>query len=85
MLVKAYIREASILFALHEYTKALDVLELAREKDEAAGSKSVREIQDLAFKIQSAISAQRANETEQKTLERAMRDPGVAVRLNARC
>jgi stress-induced-phosphoprotein 1 len=54
---------------------------VAREKDEAAGSKSVREIQELAFKIQSAISAQRANETEQETLERAMRDPEVAVRL----
>jgi stress-induced-phosphoprotein 1 len=81
MLVKAYIRKASVLFALREYTKALDALEVAREKDEAAGSKSVREIQELTFKIQSAISAQRANETEQETLERAMRDPEVAVRL----
>ncbi|KAI0278562.1 activator of Hsp70 and Hsp90 chaperone [Russula aff. rugulosa BPL654] len=75
--VKAHIRKASVLFALREYTKALDALEVAREKDEATGSKSVREIQELAFKIQSAISAQRANETEQETLERAMRDPEV--------
>lgn len=52
---------------------------MAREKDD--GSKSAREIQELAFKIQSAISAQRANETEQETLERAMRDPEVGVRL----
>ena len=79
--VKAHIRKASVLFALREYTKALDALDVAREHDEAAGSKSTREIQDLAFKIQSAISAQRANETEQETLERAMRDPEVAVRL----
>ncbi|KAN0124193.1 hypothetical protein V8E52_001842 [Russula decolorans] len=76
--VKAHIRKASVLFALREYTKALDTLEVAREKDEEAGSKSVREIQELSFKIQSAISAQRANETEQETLERAMRDPEVA-------
>ncbi|KAH9991493.1 activator of Hsp70 and Hsp90 chaperone [Russula vinacea] len=73
--VKAHIRKASVLFALREYTKALDALEVAREHDEAAGLKSTREIQELSYKIQSAISAQRANETEQETLERAMRDP----------
>ena len=69
-----------MLFALREYTKALDALEVAREPDEAAGLKSTRELQELAFKIQGAISAQRANETEQETLERVMRDPEVAVR-----
>jgi hypothetical protein len=79
--VKAHIRKASILFALREYTKAIDALDVAREHDEAAGSKSTREIQELAFKLQSAISAQRENETEQETLERAMRDPEVGVRL----
>ena len=79
-IVKAHIRKASVLFALREYTKALDALEVAREHDEAAGLKSTREIQELSYKIQSAISAQRANETEQETLERAMRDPEVAVR-----
>ncbi|KAI0296069.1 activator of Hsp70 and Hsp90 chaperone [Multifurca ochricompacta] len=76
--VKAHIRKASVLFALREYTKALEALEVAREQDETAGSKSTREIQDLAFKVQSAISSQRANETEQETMERAMRDPEVA-------
>ena len=54
---------------------------MARETDEAAGSKSTREIQDLSYKIQSAVSAERANETEQETMERAMRDPEVAVCL----
>ncbi|KAH9987900.1 activator of Hsp70 and Hsp90 chaperone [Russula compacta] len=76
--VKAYIRKGSVLFALREYTKALDALDVAREHDEVAGSKSSREIQELVFKIQNAISAQRANETEQETMERAMRDPEVA-------
>jgi stress-induced-phosphoprotein 1 len=75
--VKAHIRKASVLYALREYTKALDALDVAREHDEAAGSKSTREIQELSFKIQSGISAQRANETDQETLERAMRDPEV--------
>jgi len=69
-----------VLVALREYTKALEALDVAREQDEAAGSKSAREIQELSFKIQSSISAQRANETEQETMERAMRDPEVAVR-----
>ncbi|KAH9017984.1 chaperone [Lactarius pseudohatsudake] len=76
--VKAHIRKASVLFALREYTKALEALDVAREHDEAAGSKSTREIQDLSFKIQSALSAQRANETEQETMDRAMRDPEIA-------
>ena len=79
--VKAYIRKASVLFALREYTKALEALDVAREQDEAAGSKSTREIQELSFKIQSAVSSQRANETEQETMERAMRDPEIAVRV----
>jgi stress-induced-phosphoprotein 1 len=70
-----------VLFALREYTKALEALDIAREHDEAAGSKSTREIQELSFKIQSAVSAQRANETEQETMERAMRDPEIAVRV----
>jgi len=70
-----------VLFALREYTKALEALDIAREQDEAAGSKSTREIQELSFKIQSAISSQRANETEQETMERAMRDPEIAVRI----
>jgi stress-induced-phosphoprotein 1 len=80
--VKAHIRKASVLFALREYTKALEALDIAREHDEAAGSKSTREIQELSFKIQSAVSAQRANETEQETMERAMRDPEIAGIMN---
>jgi stress-induced-phosphoprotein 1 len=80
-LVKAHIRKGNVLFALREYTKALEALDVAREKDEAAGSKSTREIQELSFKIQSAMSTQRANETEQETMERAMRDPEIAVRF----
>lgn len=57
---------------------------MARETDEAAGSKSTREIQELSYKVQSAMSTQRASETEQETMERAMRDPEVAVRSRSR-
>jgi len=71
-----------VLFSLREHTKALEALDVASEQDEAAGSKSAREIQELSYKIQSANSAQRANETEQETMERAMRDPEIAVRLS---
>lgn len=78
--VKAHIRKATVLLSLREHTKALEALDVARETDEAAGSKSTREIQELSYKVQSAMSTQRANETEQETMERAMRDPEVAVR-----
>jgi stress-induced-phosphoprotein 1 len=71
-----------VLFSLREHTKALEALDVAREQDEAAGSKSLREIQDLSYKIQSAISTQRATETDQETMDRAMRDPEIAVRLS---
>jgi stress-induced-phosphoprotein 1 len=77
--VKAHIRKASVLFALREYTKALEALDVTREQDEAAGSRNTREIQELSYKINSAISAQRENESEQETMERAMRDPEIAV------
>ena len=70
-----------MLFAMRDHTKAFEALDVAREQDEAAGSKSAREIQELSYKIQSANSAQRATETEQETMERAMRDPEIAVRL----
>jgi stress-induced-phosphoprotein 1 len=68
-----------VLFGLREYTQALEALDVAREQDEAGGSKSTREIMELSYKIQSAISAQRANETDQETMERAMRDPEISV------
>ncbi|KAF8257693.1 activator of Hsp70 and Hsp90 chaperone [Lactarius quietus] len=80
--VKAHIRKASVLFAMREYPKAFDALEIASEHDKAAGLKSTREILELSSKIQSAMSSQRANESEQETLERAMRDPEVAGIMN---
>ena len=71
-----------MLFSLRDHTKALEALDMARGQDEAAGSKSAREIQELSYKIQSAMSAERATETDQETMDRAMRDPEIAVRLS---
>jgi len=41
--------------------------------------KNRREIEDQMRKIELALYTQRAGETEEETLQRAMRDPEVAV------
>ncbi|KAL4075682.1 chaperone [Scleroderma citrinum] len=74
--VKAYIRKANILHTMREHTKALEALQIASEVDTANAHTS--EIQSQEYKIQQALFAQRAVETEEQTLERAMRDPEVA-------
>jgi hypothetical protein len=53
--------------------------------DADAEKKHTREIEEQITKIAMAMQAERANETEQQTLERAMRDPEVAVSIWARC
>ncbi|KAG6333762.1 hypothetical protein ID866_5324 [Astraeus odoratus] len=73
---KAYIRKANILHSMREYTKALDVLEEATTVDTAHAHTS--EIRSQELKTQQALYSQRAGETEEQTLERAMRDPEVA-------
>lgn len=42
--------------------------------------KHTAEIEGLIMKAQQALYAERSTETEEQTLERAMRDPEVAVR-----
>lgn len=74
--VKAYIRKANILHSMREYTKALEALQAAENADTASAHTSEIHAQEL--KIQQALFAQRAGETEEQTLERAMRDPEVA-------
>lgn len=76
--VKAYIRKASVLQSMREYAKALEALQAATEADTTHAHTS--EIQAQEFKIQQALFTQRADETDEQTLERAMRDPEVAVR-----
>ncbi len=75
--VKAYIRKANILFAMREYGKALEAVEEATEQD--TEHQHIKETMSLESKIQTAIYSQRGEETQEETLERAMRDPEVAV------
>ncbi|TFY60717.1 hypothetical protein EVG20_g7325 [Dentipellis fragilis] len=78
--VKAYIRKSTVHFAMRDYTKAMDAIQEATEHDDDA--KHTSEIQSQMFKIQQALSQQRAGESDQEALERAMRDPEVAGIMN---
>merc|ERR1711939_1186961 len=75
--VKAYIRKSHVLFAMKEYTKATQAIEEAARKDE--DKKHTREIQQQMVKVMQADAESRQGETEEQTLERAMRDPEVAT------
>ena len=81
--VKAYIRKSHVLFAMRDYTKAMEALQQAEDEDEE--KKHVKEIQDQMFKCQQAMLSQREGESEEETLQRAMRDPEVAVRFVCSC
>ncbi|OAX43102.1 TPR-like protein [Rhizopogon vinicolor AM-OR11-026] len=74
--VKAYIRKATILQTMREYSKALEALQAASSADTAHAH--TQEIQAQEFKTQQAMFTQRAEETEEQTLDRAMKDPEVA-------
>ena len=77
IIAKAYIRKSAVLFGMREYIKAIEAVQHAAEIDDGSNTK---EIQQQLIKCNQALSAQRAGESEQETLERAMRDPEVAVR-----
>jgi stress-induced-phosphoprotein 1 len=75
--VKAYIRKSNVLFAMRDYTKAIEAIQEAEEHDQDNKHKS--EIQQQVYKCQQALFTQRSGENEEETLQRAMRDPEVAV------
>lgn len=62
---------------MREYSKALEALQVASSADTA--NAHTAEIQSQETKTQQALFSQRAGETEEQTLERAMKDPEVAV------
>lgn len=62
---------------MREYSKALEALQVASSADTA--NAHAGEIQAQEMKTQQALFSQRADETEEQTLERAMKDPEVAV------
>jgi len=74
--VKGYIRKSLVLFAMRDYTRALEAIQEAEEHD--ADHKSRGEIMAQANKCEQALYSQRATETQEETMERAMRDPEVA-------
>lgn len=75
--VQAYLRKANVLVSMCEHTKALKAVQEAELHDE--GNKNTAEIKQLEYKIQMALYKQRGEETQEETLERAMRDSEVAV------
>lgn len=62
---------------MRDYTKAIEAIQEAEEHDEEHKHKS--EIQQQVYKCQQAVFSQRSGESEEETLQRAMRDPEVAV------
>ncbi|KAI0662937.1 activator of Hsp70 and Hsp90 chaperone [Cubamyces menziesii] len=74
--VKAYVRKSHVLFAMRDYLKAIEAVQQAADVDEE--KKHTREIQEQMFKCQQAMLSQREGESEEETLQRAMRDPEVA-------
>ncbi|GHJ89129.1 hypothetical protein NliqN6_5531 [Naganishia liquefaciens] len=74
--VKAYIRKSMVLHGMKEYTKAIQACQDALEAD--TDKKHTREIEQQMQKCMMETYAQRSNETDEQTLERAMKDPEVA-------
>jgi stress-induced-phosphoprotein 1 len=66
---------------MREYTKALEAIQEAEEHDEE--HKHTSEIQQQVYKCQQALFSQRSGENEEETLQRAMRDPEVAVSFSS--
>lgn len=65
---------------MKEYTKALEAIQLAGDVDKASegGAQHTREIQAQSSKCMQELYSQRSDESDEQTLERAMRDPEVA-------
>jgi stress-induced-phosphoprotein 1 len=75
--VKGYIRKSLVLSAMKEYTKAMEAAQAASDAD--TERKHTKEIEEQMQKVSMALYTQRSGETEEETLQRAMRDPEVAV------
>jgi stress-induced-phosphoprotein 1 len=66
------------LFATREYTQAIEAIQQANDHD--VDHQHTKEISQQELKCQQAIFSQRGEESQEETLQRAMRDPEVAVR-----
>lgn len=75
--VKGYIRKANILHTMRDYSKALEAIQEASDHD--TERQHTKEISQTEMKIQQGLFTQHASESQEETLQRAMRDPEVAV------
>ena len=64
---------------MRDYVKAIEAVQEAAEHDDAKAH--TKEIQDQIWKCQQAQFAQREGESDEDVMQRAMRDPEVAVRI----
>jgi len=78
--VKAYIRKSNISFAMRDYTKAIEAIQEAAEHD--VDHQHTKEISQQEQKCHLALFSQRGEESQEETLQRAMRDPEVAGIMN---
>jgi len=74
--VKGYIRQSIVLQAMREYTRSIEAIQAAEAAD--TEGKHTAEIEQQKQKVSMAMYDQRAGESEEETLQRAMRDPEVA-------
>jgi stress-induced-phosphoprotein 1 len=65
---------------MRDYTKAIETIQEAKEQD--TEHKHTAEISQQELKCQQALFSQRGEESQEETLQRAMRDPEVAGIMN---
>ena len=63
---------------MRDYTKAIEAIQEANDHD--VDRQHTKEISQQELKCQQALFSQRGEESQEETLQRAMRDPEVAVR-----
>ena len=63
---------------MRDYTKAIEAIQEANDHD--VDHQHTKEISQQEIKCQQALFSQRGEESQEETLQRAMRDPEVAVR-----
>jgi len=74
--IKAYIRKSVILCSMREYSKAMTAAQEGSDHDEEG--KHTTELDAQMQKCAQGLYSERSGETEEQTLNRAMRDPEVA-------
>lgn len=67
---------------MRDFTKAIEAIQEAEEHD--TDHKHKTEIQQQVYKCQQALFSQREGENEEETMQRAMRDPEIAVSFSRR-